>query len=223
MIERSGHLPYTVAIGGVGGSGTRLGSALLQILGYYIGDDLNESLDNLWFTLLFKRRSILMEFKPDLRSLISLFFMRMSGQTSFSREQRAWVIRLACEGRLQHSQEWLQQRADSFLSDGCLRDTGQPWGWKEPNTHIIIDQLVETNPDLRYIHFRRHPIYMALSANQNQLQNWGPVLLNRDVGQEPHDSLTFWCAAHRRMDVLMRRWPGQIMVCLLYTSPSPRD
>jgi hypothetical protein len=53
--------PHMVAIGGVGGSGTRLGAALLQVLGYYIGDDLNESLDNLWFTLLFKRRSILLE------------------------------------------------------------------------------------------------------------------------------------------------------------------
>ncbi len=212
MIERSGQQAHPVAIGGLGGSGTRLGAALLQLLGYYIGDDLNETLDNLWFTLLFKRRSILMEFQPVLCSLVSSFFSRMSGHTSFSEEQRARVIRLAHDGRLQHSQEWLQQRADSFLSDRCLRDAGQPWGWKEPNTHIIIEHLIEILPDLRYIHFTRHPIDMSLSANQNQLRNWGPIILNRDVVVEPRDSLSYWCAAHRRMDALMRRWPQHMIV-----------
>jgi hypothetical protein len=36
-----------VAIGAIGGSGTRVGAGLLTILGYYIGDDLNEEFDNL--------------------------------------------------------------------------------------------------------------------------------------------------------------------------------
>ena len=48
-----------VAVGGVGGSGTRLIAQVLLELGYYLGGDLNESLDNLWFTLLFKRREVL--------------------------------------------------------------------------------------------------------------------------------------------------------------------
>ena len=38
-----------VAIGGVGGSGTRLIARMLGQLGWYLGDDLNESVDNLWF------------------------------------------------------------------------------------------------------------------------------------------------------------------------------
>jgi hypothetical protein len=211
VTQRHAHQPPVVAIGGVGGSGTRIGAALLQILGYYIGDDLNEPLDNLWFTLLFKRRSILMECRPDLCTLAALFFSRMSGETDFSGEERARVLRLVDDGRLQHSQDWLRQRAESFLSGPCFRHAGQPWGWKEPNTHIIIDHLLEIHPDLRYIHFIRHPLDMAFSANQNQLENWGPIFLNRDVANEPRQSLAYWCAAHRRMTAVMRRWPERIM------------
>lgn len=46
-----------VVIGGVGGSGRRVGADLLRLLGYYIGDDPNEPPDNIWFTPLSKRRS----------------------------------------------------------------------------------------------------------------------------------------------------------------------
>ena len=211
MTERRPEQPYTVAIGGVGGSGTRIGAALLQILGYYIGGDLNEALDNLWFTLLFKRRSILVECSPDLCTLISLFFSRMSGETNFNNEQRARVLRLVDDVRLQHSRDWLRQRVDTFVNGGRLRNVGQPWGWKEPNTHIVIDRFLEFQPGLRYIHFTRHPIDMALSINQNQLQNWGPILLNRDVASAPRQSLSYWCAAHRRMDLVMQRWPNRTM------------
>jgi hypothetical protein len=141
MTERRPYQPHVVAIGGIGGSGTRLGAALLQLLGYYIGDDLNEALDNLWFTLLFKRRSILKECEPNFCALAALFFSRMSGETDFSPEQRECVSRLAQGGRLQHPREWLHQRAESFLSATCLRHAGQPWGWKEPNTHIVIGRM----------------------------------------------------------------------------------
>jgi hypothetical protein len=211
VTQRPTHQPHVVAIGGVGGSGTRIGAALLQILGYYIGDDLNEPLDNLWFTLLFKRRSILMESRPDLGALVSLFFSRMSGEADFSGEQRARVFRLVNDGRLQHSQDWLRRRAESFLGGPCSRHAGQPWGWKEPNTHIIVDRLLEIEPDLRYIHFIRHPLDMALSANQNQLENWGPIFLNRNIAHEPRQSLAYWCAAHRRVDAVMRRWPKRTL------------
>jgi hypothetical protein len=203
--------PHMVAIGGVGGSGTRLGAALLQVLGYYIGDDLNESLDNLWFTLLFKRRSILLESRSGFCNLISLFFSGMSSEPDFADEQRALVLGLA-DRRLQHPQEWLRQRCESFLNGTRSRRAGQPWGWKEPNTHIVIDQFLELHLMLRYIHFVRHPIDMALSTNQNQLESWGPVLLNRDVVKEPRQSLAYWCGAHRRVNEVMQRWPERTLV-----------
>ena len=44
-----------IAVGGVGGSGTRVVANFLEMLGFDMGSDINESLDNLTFTLLFKR------------------------------------------------------------------------------------------------------------------------------------------------------------------------
>ena len=49
-------LPGPIVIGGVGGSGTRVLAEILRSLDIFIGNDLNESLDNLTYTLLFKRR-----------------------------------------------------------------------------------------------------------------------------------------------------------------------
>jgi hypothetical protein len=217
-----GDQKHVLASGGIGGSGTRVAAAFLQIVGYYIGDDLNEALDNLWFTLLFKRRSILLESKTDLISLTALFFSRMSGRTNFSDQERELVFRIARQERLQHQQEWLLDRANSFLAGTGSRRANQPWGWKEPNTQIIIDRLLEIRPELRYVHFSRHPLDMAFSVNQNQLQNWGPILLNREIEIRPRHSLSFWCAAHRRVQSLVRQWPQRILTVdfdLLCSSP----
>ena len=43
-----------ICVGGVGGSGTRVIAMILASLGLNIGNNLNEALDNLTFTLLFK-------------------------------------------------------------------------------------------------------------------------------------------------------------------------
>ena len=216
--------PEPVAIGGVGGSGTRVGAALLQMLGYYIGDDLNGALDNLWFTLLFKRRSVLLESEPELRQLVAFFRSRMSGEANFSDEQRALIIRLSGDGRLQHPRNWLEERAESFLNGFSSKRGGQPWGWKEPNTHIVIDRIFQYEPELRYIHFVRHPLDMALSANQHQLENWGPIMLSREVVIEPRQSLTYWCAAHRRVLSFVSRWPRRTLMVdfdALCANPDP--
>lgn len=203
---------YPVAIGGVGGSGTRIVAAFLDILGYYLGDDLNEAMDNVWFTLLFKRRSILVDTDCEFRSLVSLFVSRMSGSTTIPEQDRARIFRLAECGRLQHSRNWLIARASSFCNGETSKRPGQSWCWKEPNTHIVIDRIFASQPDLRYIHVVRHPLHMALSENQNQLQIWGPIFFNRDVTIEPRSSLSYWCRAHRRVAGLMRCWPGRTMV-----------
>jgi hypothetical protein len=203
---------FPVAIGGIGGSGTRVVATFLHMLDYFLGDDLNESMDNLWFTLLFKRRSILVENESDFCSLVSLFFSRMSGITTLSESKRARIFLLAEHERLQHSREWLIERAYSFSNGKTSKRPGQPWCWKEPNTHIIIDRIFTFQPNLRYIHVVRHPLRMAESNNQNQLQNWGPIFLNRDVSIEPRLSLSYWCAAHRRIIDFVRCWPERTMI-----------
>jgi hypothetical protein len=79
------------------------------------------------------------------------------------------------------------------------------WGWKEPNTHIVIDRILERQPDLKFIYVRRQALDMALSSNQNQLKLWGEHFLQRAVTDTPSDSLSYWCATHRRMDKLASR------------------
>jgi hypothetical protein len=210
MTENS-DLSHRIAIGGIGGSGTRVGAVLLQLLGLYIGGDLNSPLDNLWFTLLFKRRSVLMESGPDFVTLVELFWSRMSGMMLPSDRTFALVTALASESRLQHDREWLQKLAQSLLTETRAGHGAAAWGWKEPNTHIVVERMFKLLPDLRYIHFSRHPLDMAFSDNQSQLENWGPILLNRDIEIRPRDSLAYWCAAERRIARFMRRYPDRTL------------
>ena len=203
--------PRRVAIGGVGGSGTRVGAALLRELGYYIGGDLNDALDNLWFTLLFKRRAILALSDTEFEAHVSLFWRRMAGELDLSESQLALVLALADDHRLQHDRDWLGERAATLLDAQRKDRRTEPWGWKEPNTHIVIERIFRVRRELRYIHFERHPLNMAFSSNQNQLMNWGPILLSRDVENTPRWSLAYWCAAHRRMAAFMARYPERTL------------
>ncbi len=54
-----------VAIGGVGGSGTRLVADIVSQCGFYLGSSLNGNLDNLWFTFLLKRPYWFTNFPSD--------------------------------------------------------------------------------------------------------------------------------------------------------------
>jgi hypothetical protein len=224
MIEMNSHAMYPAAIGGVGGSGTRVVATFLHMLDYFLGDDINEEMDNLWFTLLFKRRSILVASESEFRKVVSLFFSRMSGTTVLSERESAYIFLLAQQERLQHPREWLIERAYSFSNGKTSKRSDQPWCWKEPNTHIVIDRIFAFHPNLRYIHVFRHPLDMAVSNNQNQLQNWGPIFLNRDVAIEPRLSLSYWCAAHRRIMDFVQSWPERTMMIefdALCATPDP--
>lgn len=211
MSDPALRLRAPVAIGGIGGSGTRLGARLLQMLGRYIGADLNEALDNLWFTLLFKRSGIFLATDDEFAELAALFWARMEGRLDHPVRATAQILQLASQSRPQHDRDWLGERARSFLDTPPSRPRGAPWGWKEPNTHLIIDRLLSAQADLRYIHFVRHPLDMALSTNQNQLKNWGTILLNRTVSISPQDSLTYWCAADRRITRIANLFPGRVL------------
>ena len=197
-----------IAIGGVGGSGTRVVARLVQALGFYVGDDLNEACDNLWFTLLFKRRGALIESAERTAALIRLFTRRMTGSNILSDDERSDLLALAADDRPQHDRVWLQERVNSFVNSPS-RPPG-PWGWKEPNTHVLVDHFLRENKDLRYVHVFRDPLDMSISSNQNQLRFWGPLLLGTDVVCDPRTSLRFWCVADRRIRLLMQRWPERV-------------
>lgn len=206
---------FPVAIGGVGGSGTRVVAGALAAMGYEMGADRNESEDNLWFTLLFKRRSLFEAQAPVIAPLFRLFERAMSGQAGLAPDEAGLIDRLAEIDRLQHPADWLRERAETFkqaLEQG--RPDQRPWGWKEPNTHVLIDRLLVFEPRLRYLHVIRHGIDMALSSNQNQLRFWGGEYLER-AEITPANSLKYWVLANRRILDLQREHHRSI-ICIRF-------
>jgi len=191
-----------VAVGGVGGSGTRLIAQCLRELGYFVGSDLNESNDNLLFTLLFKRDEILESTDEEFRELLSIFYRGMLGEGELSPSQVARLKALAKTSRNRLSVEWLQDRVIALLqknkNTGSMGGRGY-WGWKEPSTHVVLDRLLDIIPGMKYIHVVRNGLDMAYSENQNQLAWWGSHFLGEEIELSPRCSLKYWCAVHRRV------------------------
>jgi hypothetical protein len=188
-----------VAVGGVGGSGTRLIARLMMDLGYFMGGDLNESLDNLWFTLLFKRPMVLTAPDDSFSKLVSLFVGRMSGEWKVDPSSAELIDALVHENRLpEFPPEWVRDRATSLV-DGHGVAAGERWGWKEPNTHFIVPRLRRSLSGLKYIHVMRNGLDMAHSSNQNQLRLWGPILTGQEIEISPKASLKFWRLVHERI------------------------
>ena len=198
-----------VAIGGVGGSGTRVVAAALRRAGWYLGDDLNAALDNLWFTLLFKYPEVLTLPDQELERLLAAFVTRMKDGGPVTDLGVGVVPRLASRRCEQHSTAWLSQRATTLLAEGPGAD-GRRWAWKEPNTHVVLHHLGASLPRLRYVHVVRSGLDMALSDNQNQARMWGPTFGVAFDGTA-RSSLQFWCEAQRRVVRAATSMPGRVL------------
>lgn len=200
-----------VAVGGIGGSGTRIVAGILRDLGVFIGTDLPGSLDTVWYAVLFGRRDVLLEPLPSLRRLTDLFARQMRDPRPLRPDERALIEGFTDPDRCQHDPALVAAWAESFVAH-CAGGRPQPvWGWKVPYTHVLIDRLLGWYPDLAYVHLSRNPLDMAYSRNQNQLQHWGPIFLNRAVEIGPRDSLAYWCAVHRRMQRVRAAFPGRFL------------
>jgi hypothetical protein len=194
--------------------------AMLADVGYHLGDDLNVALDNLWFTLLFKRRAMLTGEAGDdeFRRCHEIFAAAMTGESAATMAGKPWLgsylERLTMDGRPQHPKEWLRERASSLmgtLRSGAVREG--PWAWKEPNTHVVFARLARLDPHLRFVLVMRNGLDMAWSTNQNQLAFWGDILLpGLDTGgvATHRASLAYWCAAHRRIFAEAGEFPGRL-------------
>ena len=206
-----------VVLGGIGGSGTRVVTQLLQSLGFDMGSDLNQSLDDLGFTALFKRPSLwpLEDHLPQLNEALSIY-LGSRGQTNTSIPSGKHATRVAQLLDITRSAgEWIDT-GDLYERQECLATPSKPtplWGWKEPNTHMLLPFLVAALPNIKYIHITRHGLDMAHSSNQTQLKLWGAHLLGRAVDtNSADDSLAFWCAAHDRLLQVKERSQKQILV-----------
>ena len=199
-----------IIIGGIGGSGTRVVAEILQKFSFDIGQDLNESLDNLLFTLLFKHQSILLYSDKELQELFDTF-IAISTKKQSALHYTPMLHRFAKNDRTLHDTSWLGERIVK-LTEYVDQDS-YSFAFKEPNTHIIIDKLLELYKELKFIYVYRDALDMSYSSNQNQLRLWGPIFFNSyDFEINPKNSLKYWCMVHRRILQISSQFPHRVMM-----------
>lgn len=183
-----------VAVGALGGSGTRVVAEILMQAGIYLGSNLNDANDNLTFTCLLKRPDWYMNSqKQDRIRHILLFQKIMLGQ------------KLSVEEKLMYSKayfsNWNYTVKNKIKAPFRKKRKGDfiGWGWKEPNTHHYLKDLAEIFPNLHYIHVVRNGLDMAFSDNVQQLKNFG---MNYDISfpaersKLPAAQLDYWIKAN---------------------------
>jgi hypothetical protein len=207
--------PAPVAVGGVGGSGTRVIASIMEHLGFHIGGDLNPARDNLAFTLLFKRKELwpLEEHADEIRRSLGIFLNDLYFHQALAEQDIAYIAALATRARYNAPELWLDERARWLLNPRPAPAKPARWGWKEPNTHIFLPALLTHIPNLKYIHVMRHGLDMAHSINQAQMHFWGEALTGEsaaDIG--PEQSFAYWCAAHKRVATIGESMGGNFLL-----------
>nr|WP_300540880.1 sulfotransferase [Maricaulis sp.] len=183
--------PHVLAIGALGGSGTRAVAEAFEKLGYRHGPALNRSRDCLAFTYLFVRTGWMGTPLPAPAERLAA--MRAIAQTGDHR---------------------LAPPLDA-LTDAIVERSGPagsaPFMIKEPNSHMFADAILESWPDAGFLFVHRHPLDMAFSANLNQLKRWGPDM---GIAPERFDSvpaaqLEVWIRAYKAQMERQVRYPGR--------------
>ena len=200
-----------VVVGALGGSGTRSLAVALDGLGVHMGASLNRAHDNLWFTLLGKRPRWLPERltgarpSPDVVAALRVLEAVMTG-AELDREQFG-ILGEAAADMAAWGHDGMGAMADArafALAVQAIKHTPPEdrawWGWKEPNSHLVLPELVATFPGLRYVHVLRHPLDMAFSGNKMQMRIWGPTFgieVPEDESQWPNAQLQWWLTSTR--------------------------
>ena len=199
-----------VVVGGGGGSGTRVVAQIMQRCGYFIGPDLNEAYDNLWFTLLFRRPGWFAGAEPsEVQTAIRVFDRAMMGRPADARGRVGVILNAMLPMVVRGSDykrrlrgKWPLVRAwRLWRGAGRAAANGRAWGWKEPNSHVYLPHLLVYYPEMKYVHVIRHGLDMALSSNQAQLYNWGPrfrVEPPKSKEEEPRAAFDYWVVSNRQ-------------------------
>jgi len=191
--EDSPHMPAEselapfgpIIIGGTGGSGTRVVARIVRHGGMFIGTRLNESEDAL-----------------DLAAYSNRWINRFMEPATFPR---------ALAARIEMTKDLKAVLANHLAS---LSTLAGPWGWKEPRSIYLLPFFHSQFSGMRFLHVIRDGRDMAFSANQNQLNKHGTMLLEPIESQwsAPLRSIALW----NRLNALAADYgegvlPGQYM------------
>ena len=201
-----------IVIGGMGGSGTRLVAEICSLFGIYLGDDLNIASDNLLYTLLFRRRTwFYKSIQNKNRIQIGLSLLeKLLLKRIFLCPREIWFLLYAGTDMTLHYRDdklWSLKRILNLFRYPCFGNrTFIGWGWKEPNSYLLLDDLAEYFPNLKFIHTIRHGADMAFSKNQRQLRAWGELFdIPHPEKELPKSSLKFWARANKSATDIGRR------------------
>ncbi|MEM8696342.1 MAG: sulfotransferase [Pseudomonadota bacterium] len=178
-----------------------------------MGNDTNPALDNLWFTLLFVRREILDVDSREFERCFEIFASATLGNRLSPEVKRYLAALVTDSGRYRSTKG--RARIEGILTAKGRPAGDGPWGWKEPNTHIVLPRLLKLWPDLKYIHVMRNGLDMAYSRNQRQARFWGRAESAPGAKIGPEESLRFWCRAHAHIVELAAEFPGSIEIVRL--------
>jgi len=193
-----------IVIGGMGGSGTRLVAEILSLFGIFLGDDLNIASDNLLYTLLFRRRTWFyksIQNKNRIHTGLSVLEKLLLKEYKLT-IQEIWFLLYAGTDMTLHYRDqksWSLMRLKKIITNPrFIEPQFNGWGWKEPNSYLILEDLIDHYDSLRFIHTIRHGADMAFSKNQRQLKNWGEIFgISQTETKHPRASLKFWARANQ--------------------------
>ncbi len=202
-----------IIIGGIGGSGTRVVTSILQVFNIFMGSDLNVPLDNLTYTLLFKRPKWFYKNGSDRKKIetgLSVMEKAMTGKRPYSFKELLFITNALMEmAKYGHNKEgdgkgiWAWERFVHVLQRNNKDISSCPgWGWKEPNSHLLIESFVNYYGNVKYIHAVRHGLDMAFSPNQQQFFNWANlygVRIPEKKKDIPSVSFSYWVKANKKV------------------------
>jgi len=230
MVSSTNGAVGPVAIGGVGGSGTRVTAAMVESLGFDPGPSRNEALDDLTFIALFKRPNdyrdvsgLIPADHPAALAATRVFASVRSG----GRRPVADVLPMVRASITLPSNESSPGLSIGFASMGNrvsrLRrlpavfgrrpPDAPPWMWKEPNTLLFLPTLYREIPRLRYIHMVRNGLSMAKSRNNFQLTNWGYLFgVAVPPGDQELQKLIYWARINLAVSDFLADQPRSLVV-----------
>lgn len=113
---------------------------------------------------------------------------------SFARFDWRWGLRYLTDGPGPE----MEGAFDAAVAEHLAGRPGEaPWGWKHPQSYLLLPFIHRRFPELRFIHVVRDGRDVALSENQLQLGRYGSLL---DGGAErpPVRSAAWWAWANLR-------------------------
>lgn len=194
-----------VAIGGLGGSGTRVFAEILSKCNVYIGFDLDIALDNLLFTYLLKRPQWFtsannIEIQKRLR-IFENFMIKNVHKIGIKNLLLFSKLVISDIFKASISPYFIINRLERLLFFRPKFPKYNLWGWKEPNNHIYLKFLAKYFDNFKYIHIIRNGLDMAYSKNKQQLYNWGH-LYGIEIPQKKElvnsAQLEYWIRANKK-------------------------